>query len=186
MPNPSRPQFRGVIDETWGQLVADRVVRRYASAAERDADLAGLPDLEGQLVAMVPGGGVAPFLVVRSRGAWVQAAPDMQIGFAQQSTDVNGFITVAFPRAWGPGSSPIVLAMPLQGPGGLVWDLWASTNSYFSIRARNGLGTVFANTPISFFWLASEWSMPSPVAAELRALMEAAANDPDGPKDLPG
>lgn len=52
MPNPSRPVYKDVIDDQWGQLVADRVIRRYASTAERDADMSGILDLAGQVCAI--------------------------------------------------------------------------------------------------------------------------------------
>jgi hypothetical protein len=61
MPNPNRPQYQDTIEETWGQAVADTVVRRYANTADRDADFEGRPGAEliGQLVAITPPGGRA-------------------------------------------------------------------------------------------------------------------------------
>jgi hypothetical protein len=52
MPNPARPSFDEVIAETWGDAVSDTVVRRFATAAARDADLAGFTpaQLRGQVV----------------------------------------------------------------------------------------------------------------------------------------
>jgi len=51
MANPVRPAFEDVIQESWGDAVADTVVRRYATVAERDADLAGFTaaQLKGQV-----------------------------------------------------------------------------------------------------------------------------------------
>ena len=51
MANPSRPAFEEVIQESWGDAVADTVVRRYATVAERDADLLGFSaaQLKGQV-----------------------------------------------------------------------------------------------------------------------------------------
>lgn len=51
--NPNRPQYQDVIESSWGQAVADTVVRRYDTTAERDADLPFAPDvLAGQVVAI--------------------------------------------------------------------------------------------------------------------------------------
>ena len=52
MPNPARPQYQDIIESTWGQAVADTVIRRYATAAARDADLAAFTpaQLLGQVV----------------------------------------------------------------------------------------------------------------------------------------
>ena len=65
MTNPNRPQYQETIESAWGQAVADTVVRRYATAAERDADLAAFTpaELKGQLVAV----GVALDLSQRRR-----------------------------------------------------------------------------------------------------------------------
>ena len=41
MANPNRPQYQDTIASTWGQAVADTVVRRYATTAARNADLGG-------------------------------------------------------------------------------------------------------------------------------------------------
>ena len=52
MANPARPVDGQVISTTWGLAVADSVVRVYANAAARDADLAGVAPAEllGQVV----------------------------------------------------------------------------------------------------------------------------------------
>ena len=70
--NPNRPEYQDTIESTWGQSVADHVIRRYATTAERDADLAGLTpaDLEGQVVAITGPGG-ATYLEQYRGGAWV-------------------------------------------------------------------------------------------------------------------
>jgi hypothetical protein len=71
MPNPTRPQYQEIIESSWGRAVADTVVRRYSSTAERDADLAGIPvdELEGQVVAIAPGSARA-ILAQFSHGRW--------------------------------------------------------------------------------------------------------------------
>jgi hypothetical protein len=72
MPNPNRPQYQDTIEETWGQAVADTVVRRYTSSADRDADLAGFTpaELAGQIVAIVPGAPALPHLQIHDGTAW--------------------------------------------------------------------------------------------------------------------
>jgi hypothetical protein len=69
-PNPDRPQYQDTIEETWGQAVADMVVRRYATTADRDADLGGFTpaELAGQVVAILLGGEV--FLQRHDGAAW--------------------------------------------------------------------------------------------------------------------
>jgi hypothetical protein len=72
MPNPDRPQYQDTIEETWGQAVADTVVRRYATTADRDADLGAFPpaELAGQVVVIVPGAGATPYLQIHNGVAW--------------------------------------------------------------------------------------------------------------------
>jgi hypothetical protein len=52
--NPVRPASGQIIASDWGDSVADMVVRRYANAGARDADLAGKTsaDLLGQIVVL--------------------------------------------------------------------------------------------------------------------------------------
>jgi hypothetical protein len=72
MPNPNRPQYQDTIEETWGQAVADTVVRRYASTADRDADLAGFSpaELAGQVVVVLRGAGLPPQVHTHDGAAW--------------------------------------------------------------------------------------------------------------------
>jgi hypothetical protein len=71
MQNPARPSFGDVIDEGWGDLTADRVVRRYATTAERDLDLTGIDpaDLAGQVVTITAPGGY-PYEQVHDGTRW--------------------------------------------------------------------------------------------------------------------
>ena len=78
--NPNRPEYMDTVESTWGQSVADHVIRRYATIGERDADLAALTpaDLEGQTVAITQGG-PGTYLVQNRGGVWVPI-PDIQVG----------------------------------------------------------------------------------------------------------
>ena len=91
--NPNRPEYLGTIESTWGQSVADHVVRRYASYAERDADLADLlasGDLEGQIVNV--NGTPSEY----SHGQWVELRP-VVCGSDTFTTDGGGNFTVPLP-----------------------------------------------------------------------------------------
>ncbi|HEX3453130.1 MAG TPA: hypothetical protein VHS03_00780 [Gaiellaceae bacterium] len=91
MPNPNRPQYQDTIEETWGQAVADTVVRRYANTADRDADFAGRPGAEliGQVVAMTPPGGRAYLQEYVEGLGWTQM-PIMYAGSAGVTTSSTG------------------------------------------------------------------------------------------------
>ena len=99
--NPNRPEYQDTIESTWGQSVADHVIRRYATAAERDADLAALTpaDLEGQVVAIT---GAAPYLWQYSGGVWEPIA-GMPAGKVVQSATVG-----ATGATWVPIPCPVV------------------------------------------------------------------------------
>jgi hypothetical protein len=79
MPNPNRPNDGEVIPAIWGQLTADRVVRRYRSREERDVDTAGLPDRAGQLIVVQPTG-QAPWLEFHDGNDWRRIAAGPLIG----------------------------------------------------------------------------------------------------------
>lgn len=76
MPNPNRPNDGETIAGEWGQLTADRVVRRYRSRADRDVDMAGVGDVTGQLVVIAPVG-VFPWFEQHDGSGWrrVQGGP---------------------------------------------------------------------------------------------------------------
>jgi hypothetical protein len=88
MPNPNRPQYQDTIEETWGDAVADTVVRRYANTADRDADLAGFTpaELGGQVVAIVPGAGVLPYCQQHDGAGW-RSMVGPCYGYAEKNTD---------------------------------------------------------------------------------------------------
>jgi hypothetical protein len=101
--NPDRPQYQDIIDEAWGQSVADHVIRRYRDAAERDADLAGISpaDLAGQVVAIVDPAGV-PFLEQHDGAAWISTVPAPYRQPYQRDADVPSGSTAGV----APPSSP--------------------------------------------------------------------------------
>ena len=72
--NPARPQFQDVIDEAWGDQVADHVIRRFATAGDRDTDLAGIAaaDLAGQLVTVGNGPQLHDGTAWRNLGPYVE------------------------------------------------------------------------------------------------------------------
>jgi hypothetical protein len=71
--NPVRPQLNDIIDEAWGDQVADMVVRRYPDVASRDADLGAFTaaTLAGQLVAIVPALPGVPYLQQHNGAGWI-------------------------------------------------------------------------------------------------------------------
>jgi hypothetical protein len=79
MPNPNRPNDDEVIPAVWGQLTADRVVRRYRSREERDVDIAGILDRAGQLIVIQPTG-QAPWLEFHDGYDWRRVAAGPLIG----------------------------------------------------------------------------------------------------------
>jgi hypothetical protein len=81
MANPDRPDFGQVIDETWGQIVADTVVRRYATTADRDADLVGFTpaQLAGQTVAIIPTDGSPAWLELHDGTGWRPTPADCYV-----------------------------------------------------------------------------------------------------------
>ena len=125
--NPNRPQYQGTIESTWGQSVADHVIRRYATTAARDADLAVLPagDLEGQVVA-ITGAGRPTFLEMSRAGIWtgVVTGFDVQAASTHAGADANANARVNFPRAF-------------AGPPVVVWSD-ASLNNPANNRALMG------------------------------------------------
>jgi hypothetical protein len=87
MPNPNRPQYQDTIEETWGQAVADTVLRRYANTADRDADLAGFApaQLAGQVVTIAASGSL-PLLQQHDGAGW-RNLPGPLYGYAEKGTD---------------------------------------------------------------------------------------------------
>ena len=136
--NPNRPQYQGTIESTWGQSVADHVIRRYASPAERDADLteAGLTaeDLEGQVVA-ITGAGRPPFLELAAGNIWRGVTGyDIQAGSTHAGCDSNAWAAITFPR-------------PFAGKPVFVWSDQSASDSVNNLPI--GFGCVVGLTAVS-------------------------------------
>jgi hypothetical protein len=133
MPNPGRPQYQDIIDEAWGDQVADRVVRRYVDAVERDDDLAGFTpaELAGQLIAIVPALPAAPYLQEHDGAKWrgMPAAVDGgEGGLILKTSNGNtwatssdvGFVQVNFVEPF-PNACLGVALSSCQGSDGSEW-----------------------------------------------------------------
>jgi hypothetical protein len=154
MPNPNRPQYQDTIEETWGQAVADTVVRRYTSTADRDADLAGFTpaQLAGQVVTVQPAG-AQPVAEIHDGTAWAPM-PRVQGGEPVMATDGGGLLFVSVPAggkvisAVATGAQvnfPVIMIRNNQiGAGGtqICFQLWNATGS----------GTI-VNTTIQFAYV---------------------------------
>ena len=121
MTNPARPEFQDIIDEAWGDQVADHVIRRYPDTATRDADLPA-PEV-GQVVAIT--GGAAPRLQVRTATGWLD--------FTTTRARMMGTPTV--------GVYPPDPSIPLIEAVGRTNDV-PDANSYINVNI-SGLGFVY-------------------------------------------
>jgi hypothetical protein len=100
MANPNRPNDDEIIPAQWGQLVADRVVRRYRSRDERDVDMAGILDRAGQLVVIHPTG-QAPWLEFHDGYEWRRVAAGPLIG-----GDTDGIYEEVVRNGWSLSQTP--------------------------------------------------------------------------------
>jgi hypothetical protein len=160
MPNPNRPQYQDTIEETWGQAVADTVVRRYANSADRDADLAGLTpaELAGQVVAIAPGGGAAAYLQQHDGTQW-NSHQFSYGGVAAVTTDQYGNWRPTLPSASLGAVRTTGAVANLAQSGNLaiimvrnVWDVAAESVTVIFSAVRSD-GTNPANTTISATWV---------------------------------
>jgi hypothetical protein len=164
--NPNRPQYQDTIESTWGQAVADHVIRRYATPAERDSDLAGLTqaDLEGQLVAILSPTGT--YLQHHRGGVWA-TLPDIQSGETYVSTDGASNAYITFPRPFG-GKPQYFSANAGAGTGGGV-TFQANGNgdaTKLQLTAWNAAGGAYGAGAVFFLhWLAIYTADVAPVAA---------------------
>ena len=162
MPNPARPQYQEIIESTWGLAVADTVVRRYASSAERDGDLAGFTpaELAGQVVAVA---GVAE---VHNGTHWMPllSAPfgNPGIGIHAASyvgtTNAFGGLIISFPNAPFPAGVLIAFVAMVGDTGaGFVMTQAASTVAWQAscvVYSQAGNGAIVANGAVRINYIA--------------------------------
>ena len=167
--NPNRPEYMDTIESTWGQSVADHVIRRYATMAEATADLDELDpaDLEGQVIAV---GAVVPGLVQRLGGLWHPVpAMDVQGGTDWISTDgaSSAYITFLRPFA-GPPQTRVACAGDGTG-GGVTFQPNASYNaSTFQVTAWNAAGGAYgAGAVFQVNWIAGYTATPAALLRDL-------------------
>ncbi|HEX3454371.1 MAG TPA: hypothetical protein VHS03_07080 [Gaiellaceae bacterium] len=162
-----------MIDETWGDLVADHVIRRYANPAERDADLAGftVDELKGQVCVLgTMVGGLRPYLEIHNGAAWV--APFLQMpatGVKIQGGVVagtsNGFacLNIGFPvpMEFGTHYTIAIHCTPADLSGYfpsselcVVSTLSPSATGFVATFTDIRSGVGFANQAVACAWLA--------------------------------
>jgi hypothetical protein len=134
MANPSRPNFKDVIDNQWGTLVANQVVRRYANAAERDADLAGFApaDLAGQ-VCLLTAVGYKMLYQVHNGASWINA---LQLpSTANPATNLGQMFAGMVSGNVGISSLGVVWPEPMDGSfsGPIVCATPTPAGTYFPI-----------------------------------------------------
>ena len=195
--NPNRPQYQGTIESTWGQSVADHVIRRYATTAARDADLAGAgltpTDLEGQVVA-ITGAGRPTFLEMYRGGIWVGVTSgwDVQIGSTHAGADANANAKVTFPRAF--GGFPVVTWSDASNSdaannkaimGGAVVQIAAT---FFTVRVQGVDAQPIINQGVQIAWHAFYAGTPTILNADGGQLLDVNGKpyDPEAPTLLAG
>jgi hypothetical protein len=159
MPNPNRPQYQDTIEETWGDAVADTVVRRYANTADRDADLAGFTpaELAGQTIVIIPPGG-PPMLQSHDGAAWSNLARS-SAGETSATTDQYGNFAVTV----GPPGTKLIGATAIgalsQYPMIIVRnaDNMAAGGPDALFRVFHLDGTGWGNAAVMLSWVAV-WS----------------------------
>jgi hypothetical protein len=167
MPNPNRPQYQDTIEETWGQAVADTVVRRYANTADRDADLAGFTpaELMGQLVVIAAGVPAIPYIQEHDGARWrgLPAERDgiagdgllLKAGDAWGISDGTGFCRVTFVEPF-PNACLGVACSNSQAEDGSEWlammhyEYTSRSNFIFVPRSFAGAGHPGGNFHVQY------------------------------------
>ena len=173
--NPNRPQYQDTIESTWGQSVADHVIRRYASAAERDADLAALTpaDLDGQ-VCVITGSNGVPYMQEHRQGQWHGEV----VRFGVSTVTVGGAANFSVVYEEMPGTPQFRLALVGPGmPAGMVCSpTWNAVPGNCEFQVWNADGSASAQGSIlNICWIVG-WS-PAVGGATTRPRLE---GEPEG------
>ena len=174
--NPNRPAYLDTIESTWGQSVADHVVRRYATMAARDADLGSHPvaDLAGQIVTVNPANGDSQQWV--HDGARWRAAPLMKGGLTSATTNSGSVCTILFTTPFPAGYQLFGLVQVHQNAQAFFTDgVSASLNGFTTtVLGQNGAG-IGGGFPLTFNWLMAGFPQGSPPSGREATDEEAAA-----------
>jgi hypothetical protein len=155
MPNPNRPQYQDTIESAWGQSVADHVIRRYATAAERDADLTGMTpaQLAGQLVTLNPTPGDSS-LWVHDGSSW-RVRPTIKAGLTTATTNSGSVCTILFAKPFPAGYQVFGMVQVKQATQAFFTDGFSGSLNGFTTtvlgQSGGGIGQGF---PLAFNWIA--------------------------------
>lgn len=182
--NPNRPAYLDTIASPWGQQVADHVIRRYATPAARDADLAAITaaDLKGQVVAILADGTFLPYLMMHNGAGWspLLTGSDTQSGDYNVGYDANGYGTVTYGHPFG-AAGHIVAAAGSGSTTALAIQVWAGAAASATLRAFQLGGAVQTGVyPTS--WIAHG----SPAQLALLARIDEIERPSDFPLSWPG
>jgi hypothetical protein len=166
--NPARPNYQDIIDEAWGDQVADHVIRRYRDTAERDADFVGVPpdELTGQMIAIIAGGQI-PYLQQHDGTVWHAASPVLDVeqqgcivkvsGSTFYRSDANGLCTVAFTQPFPHALDGVITSNATASDGGR-WICHnygpGMTPAVFVVIPVDLTGNGRANADFGFAWIA--------------------------------
>jgi hypothetical protein len=132
MPFIARPAAGQIIDPAWGTLVADAVVMRFATAAQRTSQL--VAPVTGQLTALDSAPGVLEYW---TGTAWAPVTPAREIAYTQSigvktvtaTVESAADSVIAGPAVTYDGSTAIVIelfapaAYPAAGAGTVLWSV---------------------------------------------------------------
>lgn len=148
MPLIARPAAGQIVDPAWGTLVADAVVMRFATAAQRASQLPA--PVTGQLTELDNRLGVLQYW---SGAAWVDTTPFVQMGFVNPTTNASGDFTLTYPVAVAAGTY-VPLLQNATANTSLMFTIQSSTTTAAVIRAFVGTtGAPHANQAIGVLWV---------------------------------
>lgn len=151
MPHIVRPSPNSTITSAWGSLVADAVVMRFATAAQRAAQL--VAPVVGQLTELENRLGTLQYW---SGSAWADAAPFTQAGVASLTTNAAGDGSVVYPAPYASVPTLCLTALTL-GPSTVPITVSVNGDNTgvagFAFRCARGT-TLLASTPVNIYWIA--------------------------------